>query len=162
MLSATVILKEMFSLGFSLCFMCILGNSLKKKHCFQLKAFLCLPITTSLWWASGLYLERWYEGKSLLFSSSWLFTPSGYGRCNSWLTSHDRVGYVYTAGSSVLVGWEILSALASIYLILLTTAKAPSRASSVGYPSFLGHTVQSGSIIRSAVSVSLLVSVLTR
>lgn len=32
-----------------------------------------------------LYLERCCEGKSLLFSSSWLFTAGGYGRCSSWL-----------------------------------------------------------------------------
>lgn len=119
---------------------------------------LSLP---ALWWARVLYLERCCEGKSLLFSSSWLFTPAGHGRCSSWLASRDGFGYVHTAGSSGFVGLEIPSAWAFIFLLLLTTVQACSRACSVGYPGFLGHTIQSGSIIHVAVSVSLLAFVLT-
>lgn len=103
-------------------------------------------------WKGGMWASH-------CFSSSWLLTPSAYGRCNSWLTSRDGFGYVFTAGTSAL--WNILSALALVYLILLTTVKACNRASSVGYSGFSGHIIQSGSINLVAICFSL-VFVLTR
>lgn len=141
--------------------MFISGHSLKEKHCFQPKAFFCLPIVCPLWWARMLYLERCCEGKSLLFSSSWLFTPSGYSRCSSWLASYDGFGMSILQAILGFVGWEIPSAWALIFLLLPTTVQVCSKASSVGYPTFLGCIIQSGSIIHVAVSVSLLVFVLT-
>lgn len=62
----------------------------------------------------------------------------------------------------MLAGWETVSVLALTYPILFTSAKTGSRASSESYPSFLGHIIQSGSMIQVAISVSLLVFVLTR
>lgn len=142
-----------FSFRSSLCCTSISGQSLKEKQCFQLKAFLCLPIISPLWWARALYLERCCEGKSLLLSS-WLFTASGYGRCSSWLGSCDGFGYVHTVGSSGFAGQEIPWDL--IFLLLLTNAQDCNRDSS-----FLGQVILSGSIIHVAVSVLLLIFVLT-
>lgn len=104
------------------------------------------------------YIGRWYGSKFLLFSSSWLFALGG-----SWLTMPVGFGCVSVLQAIPCFSWwEGLSALALMFLILTTTVKACSKASSVGYANFLGHNIQSGVIFHVAISVSLLVFVVFR
>jgi len=151
----------LFSIRSSLCFTSISGrsNSLKRSN-FQLKALLHLHIISSPLRQQVVFGKMvWGQVtpvKFLTFHTQWLWQMQFMDDLTCWLW------YVYTAGNSMLVGWESLSALALIYFILLTTVKACSRAFSMGCPSCLRHIIQSGIILHIVISVLPLVFVLTR
>lgn len=83
---------------------------------------------------------------------------------DSWLTMPDGFGYVSMLQAIPCFSWwEGLSALALMCLILTTTVKAfAARPLAWAYANFLGHNIQSGVVFHVAVSVSLLVFVVSR